>query len=130
MYVSGKKPHAQGSAPPQAAPVCSSAAGHGYPAVHIAQHGGFACPRVNGPGGQPSVFGPQHNGVVGGGSSFYRQGQTKAGQNGGLAARKLLGGLLPALLGLAAAATVIILRLLPIQYNWSLPRASTSLTDD
>ena len=31
---------------------------------------------------------------------------------------------------LASASTVIILRLLAVQYNWSLPRASSSLTED
>ena len=39
---------------------------------------------------------PQHHGVVGGGGSFHRQGQPKAGQHRGRAVCKLQGGLLTA----------------------------------
>ena len=71
------------------------AAGHGYPAVHVAQHGGFASASGNGPGRHAPMFAPQYHRIVGEGVPLHRQGKAKACQYGGLPVHMLRRGLLP-----------------------------------
>ena len=90
----GKKAHAHGSATAQTASGHIIAAGHGYPAVHITQHGGFASASGNGPGRYAPIGAPQHHGVVGGGVSLHRQGKAKTRQYNWLPVHMLRRGLL------------------------------------
>ena len=91
---SGKEVHAHCCATAQTASGHIIAAGHGYPAVHVAQHGGFASTSGNGPGRHAPMLTPQHHRIVGGGVSLHRQGKAKTRQYNWLPVHMLRRGLL------------------------------------